>query len=103
MEHDSQISAGRLRWGVVMLVLWWIPVWAAVPTLCALLGIHDSTSQRRLLLLVLAIQTIVGLLGAWLAGKEVITVVRGIPRRRMPGAVWRVFIHGRIEPKSDQT
>ena len=55
---------------------------------------------------IVVIQTIIGLLGFWVAGSQVKKMIKEAPRKRVAlGQIWSIFLHGRIrdaEPPSDQ-
>jgi hypothetical protein len=42
------------------------------------------------------VQTILGLLGFFVAGAEVKSIIKGSSLRRALGATWYMFIHGKI-------
>ena len=87
------ISATRLRVGVFLILLWWIPVWLAAPVIGEAFGLDVVDVAVALAV----VQTVVGALGTLVAGKQITRILRGVPRKQMLPTVWRVFRHGSIE------
>jgi hypothetical protein len=46
-------------------------------------------------------QTIIGLLGSWVAGTEVKSIIKGSTKRHALGAIWSIFLHGEIRRRGD--
>jgi cobalamin biosynthesis protein CobD/CbiB len=65
----------RLRVGVFLILLWIVPFWALAPL------VADSLS---------------GLLGFWVAGAAVKSIIKGSTMRHALGAIWSMLIHGDI-------
>lgn len=89
-ENQSQVSASRMRIGVVCLALWWIPFWALAPMIATSLNLKASAVT----LAIVVVQTIIGGIGIWVAGKEVSNIIKKTPKKQVPGKVWHVLIHG---------
>jgi len=47
------------------------------------------------------VQTIIGLLGFWVAGTEVKSIIKGSTKRHAIAAIWSIFLHGEIRGHSD--
>ena len=92
-EPKAPISPTRLRVGVFLILLWWIPVWLAAPVIGEAFGL-DVTSVAIALAVV---QTVVGALGTLVAGKQITRLLHGVPRKQMLPTVWRVFLHGTLD------
>ena len=92
-EPKAPISPTRLRVGVFLILLWWIPVWLAAPVIGEAFGLDVRTSPSRLAV----VQTVVGALGTLVAGKQITRILRGVPRKQMLPTVWRVFRHGSLD------
>ncbi len=88
----------RLRLGVALILLWWIPIWALGPAITqALSGLPVPPSVAVVTGTIVVIQTVIGLLGFWVAGSEVKTIVQQAPKKRAAlRAIWSIFIHGEI-------
>jgi len=50
---------------------------------------------------IVAVQTIIGLLGFWVAGTEVKSIIKGSTKRHAIAAIWSIFLHGEIRGHSD--
>jgi succinate dehydrogenase/fumarate reductase cytochrome b subunit len=91
------VSPLRLRFGVVLVILWLIPFWALGPEVAhALSGLSNPPSVAAVTTAIVAVQTILGLLGLWVAGTEVKSIVKGSSMRHALRALWSVLIHGEI-------
>lgn len=93
IKPTQELSANRLRVGVVCIFLWWIPVWAAAPVIAATLGSESKVPQITLVLMI--IQTIIGGIGLLVAGKQIVNLFKKIPHKQVPKAVWRMLISGK--------
>ena len=90
----------RLRLGVLLILLWLIPFWALAPYLAhSLRGLSNPPSVATVTAAIVAVQTILGLLGFWVAGTEVKSIIKGSTMRHALGATWSIFIHGKVEPR----
>jgi len=94
MKTNNSISAKRLRVGVVFMFLWWIPFWAVLPLLTDTI----SMSITEATIIVMTVQTIIGLLGFLMVGKPIATMLKRLKFRQVPGNVWYMVIHGHEKP-----
>ncbi len=92
-EETTAISGARLRIGVIFIVLWWAPFWALSPAIAEATGIKTSVVTTTIVI----IQTIFGFLGVWVAGKQVSTITKQIPKKQVPKKVWHVLLTGKID------
>ena len=88
MEH---VSVFRLRLGVALIALWWIPVWLLAPVVAAV----GSWPVGTVTLVIAIVQTIIGLFGALIAGRQAVALVRNTPFRAVPKKIWRVLWTGK--------
>jgi hypothetical protein len=96
------VSRFRLRVGVLLILLWLIPFWALAPYIAhSLSGLSNPPSVAAVTGAIVAVQTILGLLGFWVAGTEVKSIVRGSTTRHAVGAIWSIFIHGKVQRDGD--
>ena len=51
---------------------------------------------RDVVIGLVVVQTVVGALGALVAGTQVTRILRGVPRKQMLPTVWRVFRAGTV-------
>ena len=90
----DSLSPLRLRTGIIMFALWWIPVWLLAPVLVEVLGVGTIAQAT---IAVALVQTIIGLAGVVIAGKQILAIMRGTSRRDVPKKVWHIFWKGTIE------
>ncbi|WP_426592548.1 hypothetical protein ACPPVS_12290 [Cellulomonas sp. McL0617] len=90
--EPATLSPTRLRVGIFLVFLWWIPVWLAAPVIAEAFALdaHD------VLIWLIVVQTIVGLAGVLVVGRQIARIMKGIPARRMLPTVWHVLRHGSI-------
>lgn len=91
------VSPLRLRLGIILLFLWWIPFWLATPIFSVILGIDTAKSESYLVLAILIVQTILGCVGLALTGKEIANIVRHTSYKQMPGKVWHILVRGKFD------
>jgi hypothetical protein len=79
----------RLRVGVSLILLWIVPFWALAPRIAhSLSGLSNPPS-------------VIGLLGFWVAGAAVKSVIKGSTMRQALGAIWSMLIHGDLRGQGD--
>lgn len=91
---EVSISAWRLRLGVVLFICWWLPVYVLVPSFCVALNITTSEGRSKVLLSVLAVQTLIGVIGLLVIGRQIMGILRHTKPRHLPAALWRLFWKG---------
>jgi hypothetical protein len=89
VEH---VSVVRLRLGVTMIGIWWIPIWLLGPVVAGLTG----QSVGSVTITVAIVQTVIGLIGALLAGRQAAKIVRHTGFRAVPRKIWRVLWTGEM-------
>ncbi|KQS99338.1 hypothetical protein [Cellulomonas sp. Leaf395] len=92
-EPKASISPTRLRAGVFLILLWWIPVWLAGPVIAQ----TAELDVENVVIGLAVVQTVLGALGALIVGKQIARILRGVPRKQMLPTVWRVFRHGSLD------
>lgn len=92
-DDDPGVSPTRLRVGIFLVFLWWIPVWLAAPVLADVLGIPADDA----LIWLIVVQSVVGVAGVLVVGRQVARIMKGIPARRMLPTVWQVLRHGSLD------
>ena len=92
MEQARAISASRLRVGVVLVALWWLPVWLLAPVIAEVWDLDSADVW----IAVIVVQTVVGLVGVLVAGRQVYRIMQGVSRRQLLPTVWRVLRHGTL-------
>ncbi len=96
-EQKVAVSPTRLRTGIILLFLFWIPFWALVPLLESTLNITSSQGIRNLTIVVMLLQSALGLAGVVIAGKQVALVMKNTKRKQMPKKVWHIVWTGKID------
>ncbi len=92
----------RLRVGVFLILLWIVPFWAlAEPIAKSLSGLTNPPSVAAVTTIIVVVQTILGLLGFWVAGAAVKSIIKGSTMRHALGAIWSMLIHGDIRGQGD--
>lgn len=78
-----------------MLLLWFLPFWLLSPYIASLISPDDEASLTGVItVIIMAVQTVIGLFGAYLAGRETAGVIRNTPRKQVFKTVWRIFRYG---------
>lgn len=91
-EQTLTISSTRLRIGSVLIFLWWIPIWAIAPQLANWFG-FDSNNAR---IFIIIVQTIIGIIGMLIVGKQIAGIMKGTSFKKMPAIVWKALRYGSI-------
>jgi hypothetical protein len=90
-------SALRVRMGVFLVLLWLLPFWALAPYIAhSLSGLSNPPSVAAVTTAIVVVQTILGLLGFWVAGTEVKSIIKGSTMGHALGAIWSILLHGSI-------
>jgi hypothetical protein len=72
----------RLRLGVFLILLWIVPFWALAPLIAdSLRGLSNPPSVAGVTTTIVVVQTILGLLGFWVAGAAVKSIIKGSTMR----------------------
>jgi hypothetical protein len=96
----EQVSIFRLRLGVVLIGIWWIPIWLLAPVVAHIVG----QPVGSVTLTIAIVQTIIGLFGVLIAGRQAAKLVRHTGFRAVPRRIWRVLWTGELpEPQPDET
>jgi hypothetical protein len=88
----------RLRVGVLLIVVSWLPIAQAVISMSQHYGdLTNESSSGEVRLIIWGIQFAIGFVGLWLAGKVAWESAKSDGWRRVPGNVWRLFWTGHGE------
>ena len=93
MEKQLNTSVIRLRIGVLLILIWWLPLWIIGPQLAHLLGFDPNHTR----IIIMGIQTVIGFIGAFIVGKQVAAIVKKTPLKKRPGVIWKALRYGSIE------
>jgi hypothetical protein len=95
VERVATHRTRRIRLGVVLMLLSWVPAPLVVHVIVDLMSSPPSASvQHTMTALAWICEVLIGLVGAWLAGAEALSVMRSVGWRQTPSAVWGVLVHG---------
>jgi hypothetical protein len=78
-----------------MFVIWWLPVWLLTPLFT---HIFTQDSASEVLVVIVVVQSVIGIAGAFIAGKQIFAIMRQTSRKALPKTVWHVFWSGKIQP-----
>ena len=79
------------------MLMWLIPFWALAPYIAqSLSGLSNPPSVAAVTTAIVAVQTIIGLLGSWVAGTEVKSIIKGSTKKHALAAIWSILIHGEV-------
>jgi hypothetical protein len=96
------VSPLRLRVGVILILLWWTPLWLLAPYIAnSLTGVSNPPSVSEVTTIIVVVQTIIGLIGFWAAGTGVKSIIKGSTKRHALGVIWSIFLHGEIRAQGD--
>jgi hypothetical protein len=99
---SAGMSPLRLRVGVFLILLWIVPFWALSPRIAnSLSGLSNPPSVAAVTTAIVAVQTILGLLGFWVAGSQVKSIIKGSAKLRAIGAIWSMLLHGEIRGQGE--
>lgn len=86
------VSVFRLRLGVVLIGIWWIPIWLLAPVVAHL----ADEPVGSVTLTIAIVQTVIGLIGALLAGRQAAKIVRHTGFRGFPRKIWHALRTGQL-------
>ena len=99
---SAGMSPLRLRVGVILIILWWTPFWALAPRIAdSLSGLSNPPSVAAVTTTIVVVQTIIGLLGFWVAGTQVKSIIKGTTKRHALGVIWSILLHGDVRGQGD--
>jgi hypothetical protein len=87
---------------VFLILLWIVPFWLlAAPIAHSLSGLSNPPSVAAVTTAIVVVQTIICLLGFWVAGTEVKSIIKGSTMRHALAAIWSMLLHGDIRGQDD--
>lgn len=92
-EDTVTISATRLRVGVLLILLWWLPFWMFAPAIADAFGFNSNNAR----LVIMVIQTIIGIIGMWIVGKQIATIMKQTSFKQMLPKIWHILRTGKID------
>lgn len=89
------INPLRLRIGVLLILLWWLPFWALSPYIASAFGSSDDTHLTGIITtVIIIIQTLLGIAGMYLCGKQTAAIIKQTPKKQVPAKIWHILLHG---------
>jgi hypothetical protein len=88
----EQVSVFRLRLGVLLVGIWWIPIWLLGPVVAHVTG----QPVGSVTITVAIVQTVIGVIGVLIAGRQAAKIVRHTGFRAVPGRIWHVLWNGKL-------
>jgi hypothetical protein len=95
----EQVSVFRLRLGLLLIAIWWIPIWLLAPIIAHVTG----GPVGSVTIAVAIVQTVIGLFGVLIAGRQAAKIVRHTGWRAVPRKIWHVLWTGRIEQEQTES
>ncbi len=97
-EHEAaSVSALRLRLGVFLVVLWWLPFWALSPYIAdSMSSLSNPPSVAAVTTAIVVVQTIIGIIGFLIAGAQVKQILKGSPKKQAFGTMSYILVHGKV-------
>jgi len=90
------LAVARLRLGVLLIFLWWFPFWLILPTILSWFSATQSLATNpHLHVVIILIQTALGIVGMVIAGKPVAALVKAASFKKAPGIIWKILITGK--------
>ena len=86
------ISVRRVRIGIILIALFWLPLWLLAPIWANKTGITVGQAT----LIVGTAQVILGIIGFFVLGKQALVIVRRTSRRQLPKVIWHIFWSGKV-------
>ena len=87
MSGDTSPGGFRIRLGVGLVVLSWMPIAQVVIALGSLSGSH----AQEVRLAIWSVQVVIGLVGVAIAGRPTVDIVKQVGWRRAPRVIWRLL------------
>jgi hypothetical protein len=88
----AEVSVFRLRLGLILIGIWWIPIWLLAPLVAHVV----DQPVGSITIVIAVVQTIIGLIGAFVAGRQAAKIVRHTGFRAVPRKIWQVLWTGRL-------
>ncbi|MEO5628125.1 MAG: hypothetical protein ABIQ89_04545 [Candidatus Saccharimonadales bacterium] len=94
---NIETSPLRLRIGISLIVIWWLPFWALAPFIANLFTASTNDHLTATITsVIIVLQTLVGFIGAYVAGSQVKAILKNSSKQHALAKVWQVFRHGKV-------
>jgi hypothetical protein len=98
-ENKSDISARRIRVGLAVWVISYLPFPLLLEFILHAMGyLTNPQSSSEFILKMYALQFAIGFIGLIIAGRDTISLFKQVGYRRLPGCVWRAIRYGQVDP-----
>ncbi|NBU34488.1 hypothetical protein EB118_05090 [bacterium] len=91
-QSNQAINPARLRVGIFLILLWWLPLWLFAPFIANKVGAKTSTVTITVVIL----QTIIGIIGVYVAGKQTAEIIKSTPKKHVLSKIWQIILHGNL-------
>lgn len=92
---EKKLSPLRLRIGVLLIIIWWIPIWLLAPAIATIFNkANDAHFVANVTIVIAIIQTIIGGLGLLILGKAMFNEFRKMPKKKALKNLVHIFLHG---------
>ncbi|MEI6237692.1 MAG: hypothetical protein WCP03_03785 [Candidatus Saccharibacteria bacterium] len=85
----------KLRIGVLLIVAWWVPIWLFAPFISNYF--NNSPTVAVVTTTIIIIQTLIGLFGFFLVGKEISGLIKHNTKKQALKMLWYSLIHGQVK------
>lgn len=92
MQTNQAINPARLRAGIFLILLWWLPLWLFAPFISSKVGAKTSTVT----IMVVILQTTIGIIGVYVAGKQTAEIIKSTPKKYVLSKMWQIILHGNL-------
>ena len=94
------MNALRLRVGVGLILLWFLPFWLLAAPIAESITPDDTHLVATLTTAIMVTQTVIGIIGFYIAGSQVKLIIKSSKRRDALKTIWRVLITGKVEQEA---
>ena len=95
IEDKPAISPLKLRVGVLFIIIWWAPIWLLAPVISD--ALNNTPTTAVITTTIIVVQTLIGLLGFYIAGKEMVGLIKHHPKKQALKMMWFTLVHGQIK------
>lgn len=94
------MNALRLRLGVALIVLWFLPFWLLAAPIANTISPGDAQLIAQLTTAIVIAQTLIGIIGFYIAGGQVKMILKNSKKREAFRTIRRILITGKVEGKT---
>jgi len=91
------VSVGRLRLGLIIWVVSYLPITIPLGAWLYATGVLPTTKAESIFVVVTwGIEILIGWIGLFIGGKQILLLARNSKKRQLPGLVWQAIWKGKI-------